>query len=397
MVCETNFYDILGVSPHADETELKKAYRKMALKYHPDKNPNAGDKFKEISQAYEVLSDPEKREIYDEFGEQGIKEQGGGRGGAGFTSPMDMFNMFFGGGMAGGMPGGGGRSRGQTKTNPMVHKLGVSLAELYVGKLRKIAANRDVKCHECDGKGGSNVQTCPDCKGRGMKVSTRQIGPGMIQQMQAACDKCQTKGKIVDPKTTCRVCRGKCTLRDKKILEVLFGRPLRGYLPVHPSQLGDPENVQAHREAKACLAQRKKRKHDRTAQSLPALAIGDSVNLTETTAAPNRRVTVSDRVDVRAIPGRGTEFGVETTPKRAHVHHIFTCVDVAHTSGANAYHTSLTRPEASQHVQATIVFTRVDVPHTSLLHVRRLLNLFRSPYLSYPLRHGGQKSCGQGH
>eukprot|EP00095_Tigriopus_kingsejongensis_P007969 snap_masked-scaffold135_size322082-processed-gene-1.3 protein:Tk07969 transcript:snap_masked-scaffold135_size322082-processed-gene-1.3-mRNA-1 annotation:"hypothetical protein DAPPUDRAFT_261119" len=133
--------------------------------------------------------------------------------------------------------------------------------------------------------------------------------------------------------------------------QVLFGRPLRGCLPVHPSQLGDPENVQAHREAKACLAQKRKRKHDRTAQSLPALAIGDSVrvqdrvtsqwdkcgvitsrrasgsyvirmengsvttrnrrllrlqvNLTETTAAPNRRVTVSDRVDVRAIPGRG--------------------------------------------------------------------------------------------
>jgi DnaJ family protein A protein 1 len=99
MVCETKYYDILGVAPNATEAELKKAYRKQALKYHPDKNPDAGDKFKDISQAYETLADPDKREIYDEFGEQGIKEGGGGHGGGGgFTSPMDMFNMFFGGG-----------------------------------------------------------------------------------------------------------------------------------------------------------------------------------------------------------------------------------------------------------------------------------------------------------
>ena len=104
MVKETRFYDLLGVKPTANESELKKAYRRLALKYHPDKNPGpeAGEKFKEISMAYEVLSNEDKRRIYDQAGEQGIKE--GGSGGHG-SSPMDIFDMFFGGGGFGGMGG----------------------------------------------------------------------------------------------------------------------------------------------------------------------------------------------------------------------------------------------------------------------------------------------------
>lgn len=101
MVRETSYYDLLGVKPNATPDELKKSYRKLALKYHPDKNPNEGEKFKQISQAYEVLADPEKRQIYDEGGEAAIKK-GGSNGGGGFSSPMDLFNMFFSGGGGGG-------------------------------------------------------------------------------------------------------------------------------------------------------------------------------------------------------------------------------------------------------------------------------------------------------
>uniref|UniRef100_A0AAR2KYC9 J domain-containing protein n=1 Tax=Pygocentrus nattereri TaxID=42514 RepID=A0AAR2KYC9_PYGNA len=123
-VADTKLYDLLGVSPSASENELKKAYRKLAKEYHPDKNPNAGDKFKEISFAYEVLSNPEKKELYDRYGEQGLRE--GGCGGPGMD---DIFSHIFGGGLFGFM-GGHSRSRngGRRRGEDMVHPLNVSHA-----------------------------------------------------------------------------------------------------------------------------------------------------------------------------------------------------------------------------------------------------------------------------
>lgn len=213
MVKETKFYDILGVRPGCNQEELKKAYRKLALKYHPDKNPNEGEKFKQISQAYEVLSDPEKKRIYDQGGEQALKE---GCVGGGFSSPMDLFDMFFGGGF------GGGRGRRERRGKDVVHQLSVSLEELYKGTVRKLALQKNVICEKCEGRGGKvgAVEQCQTCRGTGMQIQIQQLGPGMIQQIQSMCSDCRGSGERINPKDRCKHCQGRKTIKDRKILEV---------------------------------------------------------------------------------------------------------------------------------------------------------------------------------
>jgi len=239
MVKETKFYDLLGVAPTADDNNLKKAYRKLAMKYHPDKNPEAGEKFKEISMAYEILSNPEKRRLYDQAGEQGIKE--GGSGGGGFSSnPMDIFDMFFGGGDPFGR--GGGR-RGPRRTKNLVHQLSVSLEDMYNGTVRKLALQKNVICDSCDGIGGKAgaVQKCPNCRGTGMQVRIQQLGPGMMQQIQSMCQECHGEGERVDPKLRCKKCNGRKVNRERKILEVSVDKGMEDGQKVTFSGEGDQE------------------------------------------------------------------------------------------------------------------------------------------------------------
>lgn len=214
MVKETNYYDILGVKPNCTIDELKKAYRKLALKYHPDKNPNEGEKFKLISQAYEVLSNPDKRQIYDEGGEQALKDGGTN---ANFTSPMDIFDMFFGRGFRDGR---GGRRERRGKN--LVHPLSVTLEELYNGSIRKLQVEKNVICDKCEGRGGKKgaVQTCNTCSGSGIKVEIQQFQPGVIHQIQRACTDCNGEGEKINPKDRCPNCKGKKTIHEKKIIEV---------------------------------------------------------------------------------------------------------------------------------------------------------------------------------
>ena len=224
MVKDTKLYDLLGVRPEADDAELKKAYRKLALKYHPDQNPEAGDKFKEISHAYEVLSDQQRREVYDRFGEEGL--QGGGMG-ADPMSAEELFSSFFGGG---GFFGGGSghRSSGPRKSKDMVHQLRVSLEDLYNGKTSKLALQKNVVCKGCEGRGGKEgaVKQCGGCRGTGVKVVIRQLGP-MIQQSQMSCPDCNGEGQIINAKDRCKQCQGKKVVAEKKILEVHIDRGMR--------------------------------------------------------------------------------------------------------------------------------------------------------------------------
>uniref|UniRef100_A0A7S0SLL4 J domain-containing protein n=1 Tax=Mantoniella antarctica TaxID=81844 RepID=A0A7S0SLL4_9CHLO len=219
------FYNVLGVSKGADAAEIKKAYRKAAIKNHPDKGGDP-EKFKEVTGAYEVLSDPDKREIYDQYGEEGLKEGMGGGGGGG-GSPFDIFEAMFGGnpfgpgGPGGGQRGGGGRQR-QRKGEDVVHGLKVSLEDLYNGITKKLSLAKNVLCPKCDGKGsksGANGH-CNGCKGSGVRVVVRQIAPGMVQQMQTVCNECRGSGQVISEKDKCGQCHGQKVVQEKKVLEV---------------------------------------------------------------------------------------------------------------------------------------------------------------------------------
>ncbi|XP_025115187.1 dnaJ homolog subfamily A member 2-like [Pomacea canaliculata] len=217
-MADTKLYDLLGVNRGASDGEIKKAYRKLAKEFHPDKNPAAGEKFKEISYAYEVLSDPEKKDLYDRYGLEGIKEGGSHGGGFGGASMFeDIFGGFF------GFPGMGGSGRNRRRRGEdTFHPLRVSLEDLYNGKTSKLQLSKTVICKKCSGAGGRPGATvrCRVCNGRGVKVTLRQLGPGMVQQMQSICPDCHGEGETINEKDRCKECKGKKTVSETKILEV---------------------------------------------------------------------------------------------------------------------------------------------------------------------------------
>lgn len=222
-VNNTKYYEVLGVEKTASEQDIKKAYRKLAVKLHPDKNPGnpeAAEKFKEISAAYEVLTDPEKRQLYDKYGEEGLQGRGG------FHDPTSIFESFFGGGFAD-LFGGGGRRGAPRRGEDLKYSLGVTLRELYNGKTAKLKVTKNVICLECMGKGSlkeGGTSTCSTCSGRGVRVQIRQLGPGMVQQLQSVCPDCQGKGEVIAEKDRCPECSGKKVIPETTIQEFTVER-----------------------------------------------------------------------------------------------------------------------------------------------------------------------------
>jgi len=227
-----DLYEVLGVTKTASQDELKKAYRKKAFEWHPDKHEGATrdeaqEKFKDIAHAFEVLSDPKTRDIYDRFGEEGLKGGGGGFGD--FSDPSDLFSQFFGGGMFGGGMG-RGRPQGPQKGQDVMHALKVGLDELYNGTTKKIRVTRTRNCSDCKGTGSTKkdaVEECSACRGQGKRVEMRQISPGFVTQQVMTCPQCQGQGKTVDPKFKCKSCKGKRVVTDVTTLEVHVDKGMR--------------------------------------------------------------------------------------------------------------------------------------------------------------------------
>lgn len=222
-----DYYDVLGISKSADAQEIKKAYRKLAMKYHPDRNPGdkeAEEKFKEINEAYEVLSDDTKRQTYDQFGHAGMNGGGFGQGGfnsQGFGGFEDIFGDIFGDMFGGGFSSSSRqRRRGPERGQDIRQSINITFEEAAFGKKTSIKINRSEECSECNGSGakpGTSKKTCPTCNGSGEVRSVQKTPFGNIASSRT-CPTCSGEGEVVE--SPCSKCGGKGTVRKVKTIDV---------------------------------------------------------------------------------------------------------------------------------------------------------------------------------
>ncbi|KAG0351695.1 hypothetical protein BC939DRAFT_392096 [Gamsiella multidivaricata] len=213
-----DYYKVLGLTRSASSKEIKKQYKVLSKKYHPDKNPGnkeAEEKFVEVAAAYEVLSDKEKKSIYDRYGEEGLKQQQQ-QGHGGFHDPFDIFAQFFGGGSR-------HQHAEQERRGPELRmELEVTLEELYSGKSIEIEVSKQIVCPHCSGSGAKSsddVVTCSTCQGQGVRIVKHMLAPGMFQQFRQTCDQCGGKGKTI--KEHCPVCHGTKVQRGSEQLTIV--------------------------------------------------------------------------------------------------------------------------------------------------------------------------------
>jgi molecular chaperone DnaJ len=223
MAAKRDFYDILGVDRSASAEEIKKAYRRTAIKYHPDKNPGdkeAEEKFKEAAEAYEVLSNPDKKARYDRFGHQGVNNGGFGSGGINMEDIFSQFGDIFGGSPFGDIFGGGSRRTTRRKGTNLRIKLKLSLQEIANGVEKKIKVRRQVACKSCEGTGaknGTSFTSCTTCNGSGQ---IKQVVNTMLGQMVSAstCPACGGEGKIISER--CGSCGGDGTVLEEEVIPI---------------------------------------------------------------------------------------------------------------------------------------------------------------------------------
>lgn len=227
-MAKRDYYEVLGVGKNASPEELKKAYRKLALQYHPDRNPGdkeAEEKFKEAAEAYDVLSNPDKKARYDQYGHAGVDGQGGFGGGAGmnmndiFSQFGDIFGDIFGGGRGfGGF--GGGRQQPRTRKGATLRiKVKMTLEEIDTGAEKKVKVAKYVACKTCGGTGAKNnsYETCSHCKGTGVVTEIRRTILGQMQT-QSVCPHCGGEGRIIKDK--CRDCNGEGIVKSDEVISI---------------------------------------------------------------------------------------------------------------------------------------------------------------------------------
>lgn len=227
-MAKRDYYEVLGVDKSASDDEIKKAYRKIAIANHPDRNPGnkeAEDKFKEAAEAYDVLHDPQKRRQYDQFGFSGLQGSGFGGFSGGGMDMDDIFSMFgdiFGGrGGFSGFGGFGGGGRGQVyRGNDLRLKVRLSLLEISTGVTKKFKVRKDIACDHCHGSGaeaGSGTETCPTCHGHGVVVRSVRTMLGTMQT-QTECPTCHGEGTVI--KNKCKHCGGSGVVKGEEVVEI---------------------------------------------------------------------------------------------------------------------------------------------------------------------------------